>query len=305
MSPYKIILKIFYHLTWIPVFLISLVTLSHAGLPENPAPDQSEGSPAAAVSREEFPAREVSVEAVKPYYHDREEGWFWYVESKPPKKKEKQKSKATPQPERIEPKDFKTGWPDFKNPDELHAYEKQLLDNAVMDPTPEKVEQYLYFQKYIMSKSRLFTDVARQVIWSTPELDQEAVHPRAPYARTVSNQLNQEETRRKMREIGRIGGIFFFFSSTCPYCHLEAPILKRFEEYYGIQVVAVSLDGGGLPEYPHPVIDQGAGAALEIQSTPTLFFGKPPGDLRRISNGFVTFNELQERIINVTEGDLK
>src|ERR1700693_1292246 len=139
--------KTFYHLTWILTFLISLVRLSHADLLDSTTIPKPEEKQSSMILKEEEPASEVPVDFSKPYYHDREEGWFWYIDPQPPKKKEIKKSQPAPQPARIEPKDYKTGWPDFKNADELHAYQKQILDNAVMDPTSEKVKKYLDFQK--------------------------------------------------------------------------------------------------------------------------------------------------------------
>jgi conjugal transfer pilus assembly protein TraF len=293
--------KTLYHLTWTLTFLIFLVRLSHADLLDSTTLPNPEEKQSSMILKEEEPASEVPVDFRKPYYHDREEGWFWYIDPQPPKKKEKKKSQPAPQPARIEPKDYKTGWPDFKNADDLHAYQKQILDNAVMDPTPEKVKKYLDFQKYIMSKSRLFTDVAQRVIWESPELDTAAQKPRADYARSVVAQITLQEMNQKLIQMGKQGGIFFIFSSTCPYCKLEAPILKRFENTYGIKVIPVTIDGGGLPEYPNPILDNGIASALNVNVTPTLFFGVPPKDMRRIANGFIAFDELQERLINISE----
>ena len=46
--------------------------------------------------------------------------------------------------------------------------------------------------------------------------------------------------------------ILFFFASTCPYCHKEAPILKQWINLHGASVLAYSFDGEGLPEFPTP-----------------------------------------------------
>jgi conjugal transfer pilus assembly protein TraF len=243
---------------------------------------------------------------LRPYYFNHEEGWFWYIDPPKPEKplkpkKTKEKLESEPKSQKIEPKGFRSGWPEFHTAEDIHAYAKRLMDRAVMDPTPEKVKKYLVFQKYILSRSRLFTDVATRVIWDTPELDQAAEKPRADIARTVLARVSQQDINRRLAKASRLGGVFFFFSSICPYCRLEAPILKRLEETYGIKVIPVSIDGGGLPEYPHPILDNGIAAALNISVTPTLFFGVPPKQMQRIANGFITMDELQERILSVAE----
>lgn len=297
----KMAQKTLFHLTWVLFFLIHFSEYVHAK-----ALDESRALTADIKTSETSIEEKVDLEIPKeptlivdrPYYQKWEEGWFWYLDPKPAKKKKEEKPKASP---RTEPKDFKSKWPEFKTADDIHAYEKILLGAAVMDPTPEKVQQYLEFQKYIMSKSRLFTDVAQRVIWENPELDQSAKKPRADYAREVVYQQSKEEISRKMAQIARKGGIFFIFSSTCPYCHLEAPILKQFETAYGVKIIPVSIDGGGLPEYPRPILDNGIASALEVNVTPTLFFGVPPKEMHRIANGFVAFDELRDRVISIVE----
>ncbi|ENO8811627.1 conjugal transfer protein TraF [Photobacterium damselae] len=48
-------------------------------------------------------------------------------------------------------------------------------------------------------------------------------------------------------------GLAFFFSSKCPYCHKFAPTLEIFAKQTGLPVYAFSVDGMGLPQYPHPL----------------------------------------------------
>lgn len=299
-------IKIRFLLLQATLFLCLLTGFSLSGHADPAAPADTAHSPESEDKIQLFPPAEP-IAFERPYFLDREEGWFWYIDPKPEKKKEnkKKKDEIRTEPKYIEPKNYKSYWPDFKTSRDIQAYQKELLDAAVMDPSPEKVKNYIKFQQYIMSKSRLFTDVAQRVIWENPELDQEAKTPQAVIARTVSNQLQHEDVTRKMSQIAGTGGIFFFFSSTCPYCHLEGPILKRFEERYGIKVIAISLDGGGLPEYPNPIIDHGAGQALQIESTPTLFFGKPPKELIRLANGFLSEKEIEERLLSIMEEKIK
>jgi len=54
----------------------------------------------------------------------------------------------------------------------------------------------------------------------------------------------------------------FFFRGACPYCHKFAPLLKAFADRYGFRLVDVSLDGGGLPEFPTPQPNAQAAEAL-------------------------------------------
>ena len=239
------------------------------------------------------------------YYQDREEGWFWYRMIPVPKKatkKDRKKETQEPEKKKIEPKDFQSKWPEFKHAEDIHAYINELKDKAVMNPTVENIKDYLEFQKYVMSKSRLFADVTQRVIWSNPDLDQSARKPLGEITQPIAVNEKIEDTSKKLKEISEKGGIYFFFLSTCPYCHMEAPLLRQLEETYGIKVIPVSIDGPGLPEYPSPIQDRGIARILNVEKTPTLFFGKPPKEIRRIANGFISLPELIDRIISVSEG---
>ncbi|MFI5304289.1 MAG: conjugal transfer protein TraF [Nitrospiria bacterium] len=299
----KISLKTLNYLIWVFMFLIHLTKLVHAQPLDELKTFNSERKISEAAIEEkvdlELPkGQPLAFE--RPYYQNREEGWFWYIQ--PPK--EEVKKKKISKPKKIEPKDFNSKWPNFKHAEEVHAYLNELKDKAVMNPTTENIKEYLEFQKYVMSKARLFSDITQRVIWSNPDLDQSARKPLAEIAQPIMVNEKIEDTGKKLKEISEKGGVFFFFLSTCPYCHMEAPLLKQLEEVYGIKVIPVSLDGPGLPGFSNPIFDRDhlMAQALNVQKTPTLFFGKPPKEIRRIANGFVSFPELIERIISVSEG---
>ena len=44
--------------------------------------------------------------------------------------------------------------------------------------------------------------------------------------------------------------LLFFFASSCPHCHHQAPILKSWANNHGATVDARTLDGKPLPEFP-------------------------------------------------------
>jgi len=303
----KISIKTLYHLTWILFFLISLTKLVHSEtLEESHFIKSTEIQSSQELSEEiqDGKKEETSVMFDRTYYQEREEGWFWYRMIPVPKKEIKKEPKKETQEtvKKIEPKDFQSKWPEFKHAEDIHVYLNELKDKAVMNPTVENIKDYLEFQKYVMSKSRLFADVTQRVIWSNPELDQSARKPLGEITQPITVNEKIEDTSKKLKEISEKGGIYFFFLSTCPYCHMEAPLLRQLEAMYGIKVIPVSIDGPGLPEYPHPIQDRGIAHILNVEKTPTLFFGKPPKEIRRIANGFISLPELIDRIISVSEG---
>jgi conjugal transfer pilus assembly protein TraF len=67
--------------------------------------------------------------------------------------------------------------------------------------------------------------------------------------------------------------LFFFYRSDCPYCHAFAPTLAAFQARHGIQVVAISVDGGPLPGFPNARPDNGIATTLKVSQVPAVFSG--------------------------------
>lgn len=92
-------------------------------------------------------------------------------------------------------------------------------------------------------------------------------------------------------------GLIFVFRSDCPFCHRFAPILKRFEQEFGMTVLAVSMDGGTLPEYPDARPDNGIATRLNARSVPALYLTQPAKrEIRPVGFGLMSDTELLERI---------
>ena len=93
--------------------------------------------------------------------------------------------------------------------------------------------------------------------------------------------------------------MLFFFRSDCPYCEAQAPLLKLLENRFGFSMLAVSLDGAPLPggEFPQFRQDRGQAHALGVVSTPALFLVRPPDAVVPLSQGLLSFAQLQERIV--------
>jgi conjugal transfer pilus assembly protein TraF len=66
----------------------------------------------------------------------------------------------------------------------------------------------------------------------------------------VFDQAELVDRSRAIADLGKDHVLFFFYRSDCPYCHAFAPTLAAFQARHGIQVVAISVDGGPLPSFP-------------------------------------------------------
>jgi len=239
------------------------------------------------VSAEDTPAA-AATDSAPAYWHSQRDGWFWYRE--PPVK--------PAQPEK----------PDTRPP-ELPAFEQMqarletLKRIAVMNPTEQNLATYMHYQRFVMDKSQTFADRWQRLVWTTPALDY-ALGGRPTNAMAIGV-FDDEQRRRnedRVRALAASHGLIFVFRSDCPYCHRFAPILKRFEETYGMTVVPVSLDGTGLPTYPNPRRNDGLAARLQPEAVPALYLAAPSRrEIRPVGFGLMALSELVERIATLDE----
>jgi conjugal transfer pilus assembly protein TraF len=221
------------------------------------------------------------------YWRRNREGWFWYQDPPPEVRNKKETSREQDQ----RPRELV----------EFEAMQKRLDELkriAVMNPSESHMKAYMGYQRYVMDKSAVFADNWQRVVWKTPELDYSLTgRPTNSFAIDVFDGQLRDKQTDTIRALAKTHGLFFFFRSDCPYCHKFAPVLRHFERDYGLTVFAVSLDGGGLPEYPTPLTDNGMAANLNVRMVPAVFLAVPgTREITPIGYGVMAETELVERI---------
>jgi len=185
---------------------------------------------------------------------------------------------------------------------EIRESLEHLKDEAVINPTKANVRAYLEAQQYVMEKGSTFADMARRVVWETADLDYSLRRP--TNARAIQR-FTAERHGARDKAIARLAeenGLFFFFRGDCPYCHELAPILRYLQDVHGIEVFPVSLDGGGLPQFPHAYPDNGIGRMLEVTQVPALFLAsKTERRVQPIGYGVIAAEEILERMYVLTQ----
>ncbi len=180
------------------------------------------------------------------------------------------------------------------------AEKKRAL--AIVKPTPENLKSYIVAQEALMDRASVFSDVWRRVIWANPELNYQLRNPSNNSAIQVRDVQRTRKEAETLASLVRDWGLFFFFRSDCPYCHRMAPTLKFLSEQYGIAVFPVSLDGGGLPEFPKPSRDNGMAASLGVSVVPLVVLGNiKDRRLLPIGSGVLSAQEIVERIYILTQ----
>jgi conjugal transfer pilus assembly protein TraF len=247
---------------------------------EAPARDIPEVDPA--------PAPVPDADTILTYWRQHQEGWFWYRDPLPPK----------PRPPVNTP----------KKPKDLSDFEalQQRLENlkkvAVMNPSDANLLAYMRMQRLVMDKSQTFADRWQRLVWSEPDLDYAlSGRPTNAMAINVFDDQQRDRDAQTVRGLASTHGLIFVFRSDCPFCHRFAPILKRFEQEFGMTVLAVSMDGGTLPEYPDARADNGIATRLNARSVPALYLTQPSKrEIRSIGFGLMSDSELLERIATLS-----
>jgi conjugal transfer pilus assembly protein TraF len=238
-------------------------------------------------------------DAAGDYFERNAEGWFWYRDP-PVESAEEEKSKTESDNE-----EKQTTRPATDPLDQLEQIQETIARaeaRAVLQPTAENITEYLRLNQWQLDQSSLFSDVWRRVVWQTPELDYSLRRPVTNLAvHAYQDQRNTDRTKA-VTAVAATHGLFFFFKGSCPYCHAFGPVLKRFSETYGIEILPVSLDGGTLPEFPHPKTDTRVASELGVSTVPSLFLVDPrKRNVIPVGSGVMSADELANRIYLLTQ----
>ncbi|ALK35165.1 conjugal transfer protein TraF [Burkholderia plantarii] len=189
----------------------------------------------------------------------------------------------------------------FKTADEMREALKHRLDIATMDPTETNVKSYKRLELYVMAKSATYADVSRRVVWQNPDLDYSLKRPTNNVAVHTYDQARDNDQDAQLRALADKHGLIFFFRHDCPYCHALAPTIRLLADRYGIDVLPVSLDGQGIPDFPNPTADHGQAAIWGVQQVPALFIAsKETGDHAMIGSGVLSLQDIVDRIFVLT-----
>ena len=233
------------------------------------------------------------------YWSDSWRGWHFYDDPVPEAREHlAQPDKSAPSALPIQPS---------RRPElvEFERLQKALEDTrniAIMRPTEANVRRYMELESQVVARASYFADVAQRVAWATPALDPTLQgRPVNAKALEVFEQTELVDRSRSIAELGKDHVLFFFYRSDCPYCHAFAPTLAAFQARHGIQVVAISVDGGPMPGFPQARTDNGIATALKVAQVPAVFLAQPfTGKITPIGFGVLSESQLLERIAVVS-----
>ena len=228
------------------------------------------------------------------YWSDRWRGWHFYED--PPQ--EEVEPPSRPAPSTAPRPTASPRPPELVEFERLQKTLEDLRNIAIMRPSEANVRRYMELEMQVVNRASYFADVAQRVAWATPDLDP-SLQGRPVNAQALEVFERQQRTDRSasVANLGRDHVLFFFYRSDCPYCHAFGPTLQAFEARHGIQVVAVSVDGGPLPGLPRARPDNGIATALQVTQVPAVFLAQPSsGKIMPIGSGVLSESQLLERI---------
>ncbi len=238
------------------------------------------------------------------YYKRHAEGYWWYQDSLP-KEDETAPEQKAPEPSASPPAESEPApFDPVKALEEFQQKLEHARAAAILNPSPENIQTYMELNNRALGHARNFANAAQQTIWTTPELDLSLRHPVYQQAVHAFKDERRELVDSFLFETAKSHGLFFFFEGSCPFCHKFAPILKFFAEFYGFEVIPVTLDGGALPDFPNPRQNNAAGLNLKVENVPALFLVNPTTrEIQPVAYGFVSPEELRQRIYTLLRGE--
>ena len=220
-------------------------------------------------------------------WEDPDRGFYWY-----PRQLEEEND-APPAPPAIY---------EMKRMDDIKKELSRLRDDAILQRTPEAVLDYLKAQTWVYDISAQFADVAQRTAWANPEVDYNNRNPVANFAQQAKNQRADRSRNATIQTLSADSyGIIFFARSDCGYCHDQAPVLKAFQRNTGMEVMAISMDGGRIPNFPDAKPDNGismvASNGQGITMVPALYLvDKDKKKMIPLGTGVLAGDEIMERI---------
>jgi conjugal transfer pilus assembly protein TraF len=224
------------------------------------------------------------------FFERRAEGWHWY-QSLSDSKVERETKAPRPSP---------TQEQTLLPTQQIEAQRKNLekmLHAAIIEPTQENLISYITAQKALMDQSQRFAEMWKQVVMTTPSLDETLIHPVDQNARHIYYEEQHQKLEKRIKQLASEYGLFFFFRKNCAYCHHFSPIVKRFAQKYGWSVLPISLDGGTLQEFPNTKQNNGIAERLQITHVPALIALHPKtGQLIPLAYGLTSESEIEQRV---------
>ena len=177
-----------------------------------------------------------------------------------------------------------------------------IMYRAMDNPTEENLASFAWAQRLMLDMGSRFSSKMSDFMLGEELLDESNRRPTSAFA---LNQFKSEQNSAVAEVLSKVQaktqGIWFFYASTCPYCKKMIPVIKRLKQDHGIDVLAISLDGGVIEgmEGIDIVVDYGQEVAdrFGVSITPTTYLVLEDNQIARVADGLRSLPELEQKLL--------
>ena len=226
-------------------------------------------------------------------------GWHFYCDSRE-EEAEEEPVETAPAPA---PPPADAGQPAMQRIEAMRKALEEARAEAILNPTPEKVTAYLRLQQETLQRAAASSDAFRRTVWATPELDYTLRRPVGALAKQVWSDGRREARDAALAGLSGRYGLIYLGDGACASCRVFGPLLRAFAGRHGLDVLAVSLDGGALEGWPGAVADNGRAARLGLGNGPVpalALFDTATKRVVTVGFGVMAEDEMAERIYTLT-----
>lgn len=245
--------------------------------------------------------QEKPVKNERGFYSDEARGWLFY-EDPEEEVEDKEKPLSPPtigggsgasQPQEVK---LDVEW--------LRENMPKMLDDAQNNPTTENLAKYAFAQRLLLDMTSRFQSGMINFMEENPILDENNRRPTAGMNLVAFKGEVAENRKAIMDKLKEVAHIWFFYKSTCEYCHRQIPILNALDRRYSIETLAVSMDGAridGMNDFYHRVDTQLHWTkTMGVQRTPTLMLMMNDGSgFTKLTDGLETLPSIEEKLMKV------
>lgn len=180
----------------------------------------------------------------------------------------------------------------------------ELKARAILDPSSENLASYMRFQREQLDRASTFADVWGRTVWQNPDLDYTLERPINSLGKQTWMADRKAAKASTMQALSQRYGVFYFYSSGCSACRVFSPIVRSISEQYGLEVLAVSMDGGGNEAFPRFAVNTGQYERMGLtgnQVPALVLFDTQTKKPIPIGYGLMAADEVMDRIFTLTQ----
>lgn len=229
------------------------------------------------------------VKPQKPFYSDRNRGWYSYEKNEEKKKKKKKRY----EPKAVQPfpvlSDYTYDELWKMHPDQVAELTQQFLRKALQEPSEQNVYEYLTLQDLGRRKGVAFSNAATFAMLKYPQLTTADVFQSNPAGIAAYNDSIRKDVDSKLAENKEDFALILFTRTGCGFCVKGRELVVAFSERYNWPVREVNT---ALSEMNQALADE-----MNVTVTPTVIIVyRATGEAMPVANGVVSRDELKRNV---------